>query len=171
MIFLGIDPGLDGAVAAIDADTGFARVAVLPTLKISRTRRGRKKARVERDLDVPALRTLLTGWAPFSAIRLAVLEEVHARPGQGVCSMFTFGGVYHSLRNLLRWEGVPLEVIVPQVWKAEIFAGAEQDKRAAVAFCRARFPEVSLRKSSRSRTDHDGMAEALCLAEFARRRS
>jgi hypothetical protein len=36
--------------------------------------------------------------------------------------------------------------------------------------CRRLFPGVSLRATPRCTTDHDGMAEALLIAEYARRK-
>ena len=39
-----------------------------------------------------------------------------------------------------------------------------------MAVCRQLFPEADLHPTERSRVDSDGMAEALLMAEFARRK-
>jgi hypothetical protein len=43
-------------------------------------------------------------------------------------------------------------------------------KNTSIAVCKRLFPDVSLLPSERCRKDHDGMAEALLMAEYARRR-
>ena len=58
---------------------------------------------------------------------------------------------------------------MPKRWKAEFILNGK-DKAASVETCRRLFPGVALRPSERCRKDSDGMAEALLMAEYARRR-
>jgi crossover junction endodeoxyribonuclease RuvC len=96
------------------------------------------------------------------------LEKVGARPGQGVTSMFHFGEGYGYIRGVLESFGIPYQEIPPQRWKKEF--GLTSDKQSSIEVCRRLFPETGLRTSERSKTDSDGMAEALLMAEYARRR-
>ena len=48
---------------------------------------------------------------------ICYLEEVHAMPGQGVTSMFTFGNNFGFLRGALRALDIPTVLVRPQVWQ------------------------------------------------------
>lgn len=103
-------------------------------------------------------------------IRLAVVEQVHAMPEQGVRSTFTFGCGYGMVRGVLAARSIPTELVTPQAWKRLVLAGyTDKNKEAAIQYATRRFPNASLRATPRSRTSHDGLADALCLAEYARR--
>ena len=64
--------------------------------------------------------------------------------------------------------GISYQEIPPEKWKKEF--GLNTDKQKSIAVCRQLFPEADLRHSERSRVDNDGMAEALLMAEYARRK-
>ena len=98
---------------------------------------------------------------------MAAIEHVNAMPGQGVTSMFNFGrnfgmvlGMFHTLR-------IPFELVRPQRWMKDF--GISGDKNDHVAVARRLFPEVSLKRTPRCVKDDDGHADALLLAEWARR--
>ena len=99
----------------------------------------------------------------------ACVEKVGAMPGQGVTSMFNFGKSAGYIEGVLSALGIPYQLVMPKRWKGE-FTLNGKDKAASVAVCRKLFPEICLKRSDRCRVDSDGMAEALLLAEFARRR-
>ena len=97
---------------------------------------------------------------------MAVLEHVGAMPGQGVTSMFSFGENFGYLKGLLEAFEIPYELVRPQRWKKEF---GIIGKNQSVEVCKRLFPGVSLRRTERCKKDHDGMAEALLMVEFARR--
>jgi len=156
---LGIDPGLDGAVAWIFPDRAEARI--VPTLPAGQSSKRRFDARA------------MVEYLQCYPVELAILEAVSAAPVagrvQGTTSMFSFG------RGLGLWEGIlaalaiPHVAVTPQVWKKSILAGTARDKPAAIAFAQGFFPDVSLLPGPRCRVPHDGLADALCLAEYGRR--
>ena len=91
-VIIGIDPGVNGAIAIKDGDN----VAVHQL----------KKRSVE---DV--LR-------PFSGMdSIAYLEKVGATPQMGVTSAFTFGGAYHSAKTALRCFQIPFIEVLPSKWQ------------------------------------------------------
>ena len=98
----------------------------------------------------------------------AVVEKVGARPGQGVTSMFNFGRSAGYIEGVLSALGIPYQLIPPATWKKE-FSLIGKDKQASIVTCHKLFPDVDLKRSNRCRTDSDGKAEALLLAEYARR--
>lgn len=53
----------------------------------------------------------------YGGASMALLEKVHAMPGQGVTSMFNFGMNYGMLRAFLVAAGIPFETVTPQAWQ------------------------------------------------------
>lgn len=168
MIYIGIDPGLSGAMAVIDDTAEFPenpRVQVFdtPTLIVA----GDKNKRVYNKVAMAQLLqpySILLG--AINAQSLVVLESVHAMPKQGVTSSFSFG------RGLGIWEGIiaalslPLEMPSPQRWKKEMMADQGKDKDAARYKAMSLFPSLT---EQLKLVKHDGRAEALLMAEYARR--
>ena len=145
-IFIGIDPGKTGGIACIDAETGFASTAPFSSVELIK----------------------LCSDNHRSIRCICCLEKVGARPNQGVTSMFNFGQNVGYIKGVLESFGIPYQEITPQKWKSEF--GLNSDKAASAEVCRKLFPNVSLLASERSKKPHDGMAEALLMAEYARRK-
>jgi hypothetical protein len=145
---IGIDPGLSGGIAAIINGVPYAWP--MPV--------------AGKELDLAAIRDLIRSSGPG----LAVVEKVGSMPGQGLSSTFKFGMGYGAIQGILTAMDIPIELVTPQRWKGRVLAGTKKDKDAAVAYCRRAFPTVPL-VLPRCRKAHDGMADALCLAEMGRR--
>lgn len=96
------------------------------------------------------------------------LEQVHAMPKQGVTSTFNFGVNFGYIKGVLEAFRIPYQEIPPQRWKKEF--GLNTDKQKSIEVCRRLFPDVSLKRTGKCRTGHDGMAESLLMAEYARRK-
>ena len=144
MIYIGIDPGKDGALAVIFG--GMDETVLVP-------------------FDEQEYTNVLQNLAGQPV--KACLEHVGAMPGQGVTSMFSFGENFGFIQGLLTACGVPYQLVRPQRWKKEFGISG---KNESIAVCKRLFPEVSLRRNARCKNDHDGMAEALLMAEYARRK-
>ncbi|MBQ8737780.1 MAG: hypothetical protein IJY78_08200 [Bacteroidaceae bacterium] len=99
---------------------------------------------------------------------VCAVESVSAMPGQGVTSMFNFGKGFGWTLGTLEAYDVPYELIRPQKWKKEF--SVTSDKNTSIAVCKRLFPHVSLLPTERCRKDNDGMAEAMLMAEYARRK-
>lgn len=104
---------------------------------------------------------------PVSAIRVCV-EKVGAMPHQGVTSMFHFGTSYGFIQGVLQAYGIPYQLVPPGVWKKEF--GLTSDKQTSIDVCRRLFPDVNLLPTERCSKPSDGIAEALLLGEYARRK-
>ena len=96
------------------------------------------------------------------------LEHVSAMPKQGVTSTFNFGENFGWIQGILDSFGVSYELVRPQKWKKEFSVTA--DKNSSIAVCKRLFPNVSLKRTDRCTKDDDNMAEALLMAEYARRK-
>lgn len=149
MTYIGIDPGKTGALAILD-DEDYVRV--LP---------------YDKQAYIKALGLFSKKLHPYlSDEAKCVLEHVGAMPGQGVTSMFNFGECFGWLQGALDAFSIPYELVRPQKWKKEF---SVSDKNSSIAVARRLFPDVSLRRNDDCRKDDDGMAEALLMAEYARR--
>lgn len=95
------------------------------------------------------------------------LEKVASRPKQGVTSSFNFGAEYGYIKGVIEANGLQYNEVTPKKWKR--YFGVTADKQTSIVKAHALFPKVCLRKTSRCRTDHDGMAEALLIAEYGRK--
>lgn len=147
MIYIGIDPGKDGAIAWLE--TSFASVHAYSNEMLIHICMEAQEA-IGHDQKV-----------------VACVEKVGAMPGQGVTSMFNFGKNVGYIEGVLEAFGIPYQLVPPQKWKKEF--SLSKDKKQSIEVCKRLFPDVSLRRTDKCRTDDDGMAEALLMAEYARR--
>lgn len=154
-VFIGIDPGKNGGIAVID------KVEYLPH-RVNMTRV------YSDEILLKTVRFITTVAKDFDDDIICCLEKVGAMPGQGVVSMFNFGKSYGYIKGVLEAFGIPYQEVPPQRWKKEF--GLTSDKTASVEVCRRLFPDVNLLATPRCKKPHDGMAEALLMAEYARRK-
>ena len=59
---------------------------------------------------------------------MAILEKVHAMPGQGVTSMFSFGENYGIYLGILSALSIPFILVSPQKWQ-KIIGNMPKDKQ------------------------------------------
>lgn len=142
--YIGIDPGKSGALALLTED---GQCTVVP-------------------FQESAYTAILKAASGPSSV--CCLEKVGAMPGQGVVSMFNFGHNLGYIEGLLQAFDIPYQLVPPQTWKKEFCVTS--DKNTSIEVCRKLFPHVCLLPTERSRKPSDGMAEAMLMAEYARRR-
>lgn len=153
--FLGIDPGLAGALALYVPSSGLVRVEDVPTHQL--TRNGKAK----REIDYHGLARLVDDMAKGAGTRI-VIEQVSSMPGQGVSSVFAFGKAYGVLIGIAASTFCPIEFVTPAVWKRAMGVTASKDGSRAKASML--FPASS---ASWARVKDDGRAEALLIAAWA----
>jgi len=150
--YIGVDPGLSGAIACIYEDD---YIRILPTPVAGK------------EIDV----SRIVGWMDDRTRHfdvLAYIEKVSAFPGQGVSSMFKFGFVTGVIHGVIRTLGIPLFTVTPQAWKKKVLEGTDKSKEAAIDYCLRAYPDVKLFRTEKSRTYDSGMADALCIATYAK---
>ena len=148
MNIAGIDPGKSGGLAVLTSN-GTHQSIPMPI--------------IGNDLDG---RTIMA-WLDDMAPALVIVEQVAAMPKQGVTSTFTFGKGYGMILGILEAKGYAYRLVTPQAWKKSVLAGTKKDKAAAIAFVHRAYPEIDL-TPGKKRTPHDGIADAVCLAEYGR---
>jgi len=156
LILAGIDPGKTGALAILYPDNSVEFFDV-PRM-------------VLKGKDVPAYLAWQDEWSnalAFAGVTKAVIEDVAARPGQGVSSMFKFGrtlGFAHAIVLGIRPRPA-VEFTTPAQWKAKLgllnsSKGASREKAVSL------FPTAA---RSLTRVKDDGRAEAALLAYYGRK--
>lgn len=148
MIYIGIDPGKSGAFAAIIEHEHYTNIIVKPYSN-------EEFILMSHFVDKSRYKTK------------TCVEKVSAMRGQGVTSMFNFGKSAGFIEGVLESFGISYQLVPPQKWKKEFSLGS--DKKQSIEVCKRLFPDISLRRTDKCRTDDDGMAEALLMAEYARR--
>ena len=151
--WMGIDPGLKGGIAVQYAHQA-SRAIPIPT--------------TDGKFDPPEISRMIDSLLdcdPLFGLRptLVYIEDVHAMPGQGVTSMFNFGFGVGLLHGILAAKGLTVYRVNPIRWKNRVLKNRTKDKLVAIQYCLDNFPEVNLGKKP-----HDGMADALCISEYAR---
>lgn len=166
-LIVGIDPGVSGAIATIGPD-GSARAVTMPTVlkKVGKSMRRRH--------DLHALRAIVRNAKEVAALhdlKLRVfIERVWPRPTNGSIGSFQMGESFGMLRGILWTMAIEHRLVRPQEWQREIFGGKVEDTKAASCAAASRlFPPVSLLLTPKCTKPNDGLADALCIAEYGRR--
>lgn len=154
-IFVGIDPGLSGAIARLDSASGDVRIEDVPTFEIKRN------GKAKREIDYHSLARILDDMTKEPGTRI-VIEGVGAMPGQGVSSVFAFGKAFGVLIGVAASTFCPIEFVSPAKWKREMGVTASKDgSRAKASMLFPRYSELWRRAKD------DGRAEALLIAAWA----
>jgi hypothetical protein len=158
---IGIDTGLSGGIAVFHPN-GPIEVFEMPLLG--------------KQLDERALYEIIARY-PLSNMHV-VTEDVGQIFKTSKKTALSMGYQKGVLTGILIGNNIPFTKISPKAWQKVMFAGApllkntkgaNDTKAMSVAMCKRLFPEVNIKTGVRVFKDHDGMADAIMLAEFARR--
>lgn len=166
MRVIGIDPGKDGAIAVIEDS-----IDVMTFPKIGK------------ELDVKGLSDKLTELIDDKT--LVVTEDVHSLYGVGAGSTFSFGWSVGLIEGILTALRVSFFKVQPKAWQKEMWQGVSpiykpskpeqkrkivDTKATSLVAAQRLFPRVDMRPTERSKKPHDGIVDALLLAEYGRRK-
>jgi len=157
-IYVGIDPGKSGAVAALNQDGEIVSIQDTPTMHV---KKGRKNSNVYLPSNMMAL---LKAINDSGKIAVVGIERAQAMPRQGSTSGFTIGYGYGLWTGIAIALQLPIEVIEAQAWKRHARIPIGSDKKASIVRALQIWP--SCRELSRRKDD--GRAEALMIAEYMR---
>lgn len=156
VITIGIDPGITGAIAAVQDGHKLIYYTDMPVLqeksgsKVSKTVSGTGVWQAFRDImDI----------SPAGSVFHVCVEKTSAMPGQGVASMYSMGhsrGVVEGVVGALR---LPLHRVRPAIWKKAM--GFTSDKEVIRSEMLLRFPGAELHRKK----DAD-RAEAIAMALY-----
>ena len=136
-VVIGIDPGKKGAAVVLSST--------------------RKILDVYDYIDPLETSSILAQWKKNFDIGLAVLEQVHSFPGQGVVSSFSFGMNYGVWQGVLSAVKVPWQLVTPRTWQKGLVIPSDGStaKERSLAVARRLFPTEGYfkRKKDADRAD------------------
>lgn len=158
MIWIGIDPGVSGAVAAIGPNS--CDVEDIPTIEMGGT------GRTVRKIDGLALAKMLRRFVPAGEPCMVVLEDVHVMPSSksgsaANTSLLHSKGVIEGVLAVLRMQ---TELVNSRKWKG--IYGLDSDKKASLEKARTLYPVLA--KSRLARVADHNRAEGLLLAHYGK---
>jgi len=108
--YIGVDPGLKGAIAIIDQDGKVVRVTDTPTLTF---KKGKKN---KTEYNVVAIKNLLASF-PLTQTTV-VLEKMQSMPpGIRVQASFSLGYSQGLFEGLLSALNIPYQLVIPRTWQ------------------------------------------------------
>lgn len=181
-VFIGIDPGVNGVILVLGEDRVVQQIFMIP--KIGSTSEVDKRGLVTIFENL----TILYG----DRIRHIAMEKVHAIFGSSAGATFTFGGIVWAEEILLIAYDLPFTLVTPKDWQKELWQGvtplrkpgkrdektgkikegAVLTKETSLIAVQRLFPKEKLTDPSKPKSTkpHDGIVDALLLAEYARRK-
>ena len=110
MIIIGIDPGLNGAIAVLENNKvlNIFDVPVMPEGK-------KNKRQINSAQLVKMLEEIIKNLDKNEVT--VVVENVSAMPGQGVTSMFNFGQTFGAIKGICAALSLPIFFVRPAKWK------------------------------------------------------
>ena len=145
---IGIDPGINGAIA-IFRDNVLHSVVDMPTVEIASGKT------MKRHISAITLCNILALY-PTAHV---VIEKVGAMPGQGVSSMFNFGRSAGIIEGVVAALRMPSTYVTPQQWTKAVGRAAGKDASRMRAM--ELFPT---RAELFKRAKDDGRADAALIA-------
>lgn len=158
-IYIGIDNGVTGALAAV-VDAG-ALYDHMP-MPVQRSRKGN-------EIDVVAVDdwiTYVNSYDKSACLTFIVEEPAGHRNARTAMSM---AGSFHAIRAMLEVTGRRWHRITPQSWQKVMIPGAKGDtKQRALAKARQLWPHKTFLATAKSRVPSDGAVDAALMAEYGR---
>ena len=145
MYYLGVDPGANGAYAVLNGS----------------------EIETYGKFDKQGFLNICYSLSKKQEKTRCCIERVHAMPKQGSVSMFNFGVNFGWLKGVLDAFEISYQEIPPQTWKKEF--GLNSKKEKSIEVCQQLFPDANLVPHN-GKKEHDGIAEAILMAEYARRK-
>lgn len=142
-IYIGIDPGKNGALAVIRESKGVSLV----------------------DFDLKAYINLLSYFKKSYDMFIGI-EKVHAMPGEGVKSSFSFGERVGELKGIISTLNFDnnTEWIQPQTWQKHINTDSNRGKKAIADSLLSLYPSADLYGPRGGLKD--GRSDALGIANY-----
>jgi hypothetical protein len=167
VIVVGVDPGKEGAIVRLADDARY--VCAMPVVA------GEKRD----EYDVPEVLRLLDGAGHVFIERLQAMPMKFRRKGSdkaveggGTIANYNRGFCMALFVTACVALKLPFTLVRPQEWQRELLAGipGEDTKQRSILAAQRLFPGVDLRRTVRCKGPSDGIADALLIAEWGRRR-
>lgn len=142
MIYIGVDNGSSGGIAAIEEDGSVIRAVNMPPT----------------DVEILICLSVIVNGNPAGS--RAVLEHAQSFPKMGVTSAFNYGKGYGAVQMALSAAMIRFDIVVPRKWQAALSCLSGGDKNVTKRRAEQLFPDVKVTHA---------IADALLIAEYCRR--
>ena len=153
MRIIGVDPGLNGALAVLDGNK------IIEVFDIPVMAEGKKN---KRQLNSAELSSILRNNMLNNDNTVVVVEQVNAMPGQGVTSMFNFGQTFGAIKGICAALGLPIFFVRPSKWKKH-FDLINSSKDASRTKAIEMYPAISDRLKKKKDVNK---ADAILIARY-----
>ncbi len=153
MKIVGIDPGLNGAIAILENKKVLA-IFDMPVMS-----EGKKN---KRQLNSAQLVNILVENINEDKEIAVIVEQVNAMPGQGVTSMFNFGQTFGAIKGVCAALKLPIFFVRPSKWKKhfELINSSKDASRTKVI---EMYPSLSNQLSKKKDVNK---SDAILIARF-----
>lgn len=162
MIYIGIDNGISGGLAAIPDRAGVSPLGYAK-MPIQRSRKGN-------EIDVRALHLWLTEITCGNLSNAVYLIEEPAGSKSAKAGV-SMAGSFHAIRGFFDAKFLRYERVTHQRWQKAMLPGckAGDTKARALECARRLWPEETFLASPLCKVPNDGIVDALLIAEWGRR--
>lgn len=167
MIYITADPGAKGAIVA--TEKGKMVKKIMMPLKD------------DGSVDTHEISLFIAGVLlinrDFKVI--GAIEEIHSLHGMSAKSNFNFGRNFQAVISAFDVSLKNWEFVKAKEWQKEIFGdmevilnkkGKKDTKAMSIKRATELFPDADLTPTERAKKPSDGIADALCMAEYLRRK-
>lgn len=170
-VYVGIDPGKDGAIATLYPDSDFRTIS-MPTwvIKTRKTKGGKVVDVVETDPVV--LMKLLAGLVEDvgegeGPVQF-YLEQTQPYYKGGGAAMYNFGRNVMAVESVLLCQRYSYQMVIPQVWMKACGLPRKKDSsdKPSVPYVMKKYPDLC--REGYTNEQWRGICDALCIAEYGR---
>lgn len=175
MISIGIDVGKNGAITFINKDKTLKGFHTIPLVKT--------------EIDVNALADILKKLNDNHSIGVVGVEDVHSIFGVSSKANFQFGRCLGLIEGVISSLNVSCVKVSPKNWQKDMWEGIPpikintgkktktgevkykiNTKATSLLAAKKLFPNEDFLATSRSKVPHNGIVDALLIAEYCRRK-
>lgn len=98
------------------------------------------------------------------------LEQVHARPDEGVSSSFKFGGGFYAIRQAMVDFALPFTEVTPQAWTKVMHQGTSPGLKAkdrSWIIAHRAYPNINFKDAGNKKLQ-EGWVDAVLIADWGR---
>lgn len=159
-LYVGIDIGKQGAIVGIDENKRILLKHVMPI--------------VGNEYDLNSLIDIIRDLKLYEGeyIPYVGIERPLGLGGNAATATLTMGMGFGYLVGILHSFGISYTKIPPNVWTKEIHKGLNKTLKAkerSKIIVQQLFPLVDLRNTPKCKNPHEGLIDALLIAEYVRR--
>lgn len=162
-VFVGIDPGLSGAVAMI-GNLGIAGQTdeTVTVFDAPVMMSGKRLV-----YDIGTMKAVLSQASAHTGFTaMCAMEKVHAMPKNGSIGNFRLGYGFGLWEAILVVVKMRYQLIAPQTWKKAMMPDMPKEKDSSRVRAIQMFPQYADKMNLKK---HHGRADALLIAEYLRR--